>query len=73
MRKKPVKLICRYCGEAYETTAGNSKFCSFECAYKNARDRRAKWEDMNPNYYKEYRQTKNRRATNTKAECRQIL
>lgn len=73
MRIKPVKLICQYCGEAYETTAGNSKFCSYECAYKNARDRRTAWENMNPDYYKNYRQTRNRKATNMRAECRQII
>lgn len=72
MRKQPVRLICMYCGEAYETTAGNSKFCSYECAYKNARDRRQAWEAMNPDYYKQYRQAQRHRATDTAAECRQV-
>lgn len=77
MKRRPTKKICMYCGEAYETTAPNQKFCSLECSYKNARDRREAWENMNPNYNRDYylkhRQDKRRKAINDKAENRQVI
>lgn len=76
-KRRPHKKICMYCGEAFEASAPNQKFCSLECSYKNLRDRREAWENMNPNYNRDYylshRGTARRKATDIKAESREVI
>jgi hypothetical protein len=65
------KKICEYCGQEYETTAGNSKFCGVICAAAEAKRRRQQWTIDNPDYYREYRKAHRQRAEDLRAVTRQ--
>ncbi len=65
MERTTAKKICFHCGREYETTAGNSKYCSVLCAAAEAKRKRAQWCADNKDYYKKYR--KRRKAVDFSA------
>lgn len=50
-------VICPICGAEFETCRPNKKYCSFSCKEAGRRLRRIKWEQMNPDYNKNYMKT----------------
>ena len=49
------KMIkCAICGTAFETSRPNKKYCSFSCKEAGAKLRRMNWEDLNPDYNRDY-------------------
>lgn len=52
-----MKIVkCVICGQTFETNRPNKKYCSFTCKEAGAQLLRMKWEDKNPDYYKNYMQ-----------------
>lgn len=47
-------VICPICGAKFETRRPNKKYCSFSCKEASVKLRRMRWDNQNPNYYREY-------------------
>lgn len=55
------KKKCKICGKEFFTDARNGKYCSLECKDTGYALRRKKWQEANPEYYKNIYQ-KNKEA-----------
>lgn len=47
-------IRCAICGQTFETSRPNKRYCSFSCKEAGRQLQRMKWKEANPHYSREY-------------------
>lgn len=53
---------CVICGNSFGTQRSNSRYCSADCRRVAHRRTRKKWEEANPDYMKNYMQSRRKKV-----------